>query len=500
MNLQEIRQMVASIIDYDPQVDTYKNEVIRMINESYVNWFCAKPYEFAQKTCDVYTMPDASDVATTIQGPPAGTADTPQGNIENLQNPTVLTSGIAQVSKGLLNHEGSILKLSGAVDSKNNGTYIIDKIDRSNARIYVSRMSNTPRVQWQPAGTSADTVTCNVEQRYVTLPSDCNQILDCSIRNQQEAGTALMLRLQNITRRQDDELELRYDLTGSPDSFVVYDSYPEHTMDVFDFTPKSGKDFTVAVSVQAGPAAGWPQGTYEFAMSYVWRGVESQMSDPQVIDISLANRTFTFNTIDTTSLGFFGLRKKFYVRMKEGFTGLSGTFKEGFFRDMSDYQITNLTTAFGTVGSSTFLIDDSVTSYAWNNNNTTINNYQDMLMLGRTKVNMGYRKRLRLYPRPTTQIPLQLRYCFFPKVLEDEYDIPNCPADTHRLIVYMTCAELFMKHNNPDMAMYYQKKAEKELQRIDNKYLTQRAANYIKGGYRIGGFRPWPHRTLTYLG
>ena len=69
MNLKEMRTMVASILDYDPDVQSYRDEITRFINESYRNWFTSRPYEFSQKTVDVYTMPDSEIPNTsTIQG------------------------------------------------------------------------------------------------------------------------------------------------------------------------------------------------------------------------------------------------------------------------------------------------------------------------------------------------------------------------------------------------------------------------------------------------
>ena len=103
------------------------------------------------------------------------------------------------------------------------------------------------------------------------------------------------------------------------------------------------------------------------------------------------------------------------------------------------------------------------------------------------------------YPRPAAQTPIEIRYIFMPDDLKDDFDVPKCPDDTHRYLVYRTAEETFMKHNNPDMADYYRKKADKELLKIDNKYLTQRSAYYIKEGYIAGPLRVKPYQTLTKL-
>ena len=48
MNLSEIRNMVGSIVDYDPNVQTYIDEVNRVVNEIYLDFFTDRPWKFAQ--------------------------------------------------------------------------------------------------------------------------------------------------------------------------------------------------------------------------------------------------------------------------------------------------------------------------------------------------------------------------------------------------------------------------------------------------------------------
>ena len=74
------------------------------------------------------------------------------------------------------------------------------------------------------------------------------------------------------------------------------------------------------------------------------------------------------------------------------------------------------------------------------------------------------------------------------------------PSDTHRYLVYRTCEDIFNKFNNSTQAMYYQKKADKELQRIEAKHLTTPAGPWIKSSYRAGPVRSNRVRVnLTHL-
>ena len=494
MNLVDMRTMIASILDYDPDVQSYRNEINRYINETYRNWFTSRPYEFAQKTVDVYTMPDGTipDASITSSGTEvrnwiqAGTLDKTD------------SAEVGFVYRFNNSHEGSIVIITDATTATNNGTYIIDKVDFGTNRVYVSKLSSSPQVDWGTA--TLDSITGTVQQRYLTLPNDCTDVLGMSIRNLNEgdsgSGTNALGRIYNLTRRRDEELDLRYDLEGTPTDFVVYDGYPEHTVDINQFVPRAGKDFNVTV---AASGAGWPQGKYEFKMSYVWRGVEGQLSDAFSLTIG-ANEVPSFITLDTTKQGFQGLRKKFYVRAVAVDGTTSGTtHEELFFRDLSA-AVNKVSPNTGASQYSFFLIDDDETTVNWGQSgNLSITAIEDLFRFAREGVNLGYRKRLRLYPRPSSITPMEIRYIYTPEDLADDYDRPSCPDDTHRYLVYRVCAEAFMKHNNPDMADYYDKKAEKELLKIDNKYLTQRSAYYIKEDFISGPLRVKPYQTLTKL-
>ena len=496
MNLKEMRTMVASILDYDPDVQSYRDEITRFINESYRNWFTSRPYEFSQKTVDVYTMPDSEIPNTsTIQGSNSQIRNYIEANAALSSTDS---TGAGFVQRFTTTNEGSIIQISNDDETSNNGTYIIDKIDFGDNRFYVSKMSSTPQVDW--VGTASSVVSGSVQQRYITLPNDCVDILGVQIRNINETadGTNALGKIYNLTRRRDEELNLRFDLVGTPQEYIVYDGYPEHTIDIDQFVPRAGKDFNVDESANT---PGWPEGTYEFKMSYVWRGVESQLSDAQQLKITTANKIPRFNVNDTTKQGFKGLRKKFYVRAVSLDGKTSGTtHEEKFFRDLSTvYSKVSPNASAGADQFKFFIIDDDETQVSWPQTNLTIDGTDDFYKYEREGTNTGYRQRIRLYPRAAAITPVEFRYIYMPIDLADDFDVPKTPADTHRYLVYRTCADAFMKHNNPDMASFYEKKAEKELLKIDNKYLTQRSALYIKENFIAGPLRVKPYQQLTKL-
>ena len=60
MRLTDLRDMVANIVDYDPAVETYKNQITNLLNDAYFQLFSTKPFTFAQKEEKVKAYADVA--------------------------------------------------------------------------------------------------------------------------------------------------------------------------------------------------------------------------------------------------------------------------------------------------------------------------------------------------------------------------------------------------------------------------------------------------------
>ena len=489
MNLKEMREMVANLLDYNPNVKAYNEEINRLINEEYINFFMTQPWEFAQRTVDIYTKPDATDTAAQINK---------NATAGKWTNVITVAPNITQVSgDGNLNHEGSMVVVSDASDADDNGLYIIDSIDFGNNKFYVSKVSsNRNRVNWQSGQGlgGGDVITATAKEFYLNMPRDCAQILGVGIRNLNEAGSGQGNALGNIytlTRKRDEELDLRIDLEGTPVYFVAYDRTPPGFTSLnANLTPRANKDFFVDTTT----GTAWPAGTYEFAMAYYYRGVLGPISDTVSKTLNGTNQVPRFLTNDTSNLGQYGLKKVFFVKLKS-ITGKDGatTFEETFFRDLSGIYHDSVPIA----GYPFFSVDENNTSDAWVQSVFAITGLEDLTTLPRHRLDGTRQMRIRLWPHPTSSTPIRVRYIHFPLKLEDDYDEAVSPIDTHRYIVYRATSEALFKHGNDTRAIYFERKAEKELQRIEERYLTQRSALYIKESFKSGPLRVKPYRTLT---
>ena len=506
MNLLEIRNMIGSIVDYDPQVDSYKSEVNRIVNEVVDDFTNMHPWQWSQVDHDVYTMPDID-----------------LGTIGLTISSTEIVNWIANTANKLTYaHEGSILTVSDAADVRDNGEYIIDKVEFDSAtnRTYVSKLAKPANkiAGWHAA---INTAKATVKQRYLKLPNECNEILSLGVRNVAETGSAGWRHFYQLTKRIDEELNLRLDINGYPTEWIPYTNLPEKVLTVADF-PAFASDLTITSAV-TGVGQPWPQGTYEFKFCYVWRGVEGPLSEAKEFTVPAANHNVTFATRNTALAGLHGLRKKIYVRLKS-----VGGYTDAHFRDLSatilpDNNIPVISGNLGCRNIPFFIIDDITTSQPYPHTVSAIAPTISYLKsLPRAPDNDGHLWMIRLHPHPggsTTEIaaippegespgrsatkgmlglPVRIRYNRRTFQLSNDIDTPQMPPDTHRYLVYAAAAELFMKHKEEGQAIFYTRKAEAELQGARKRWLTTRAGPYIKGPFNVGPIYGEAFRKLTY--
>ena len=97
---------------------------------------------------------------------------------------------------------------------------------------------------------------------------------------------------------------------------------------------------------------------------------------------------------------------------------------------------------------------------------------QYLISQTRLPENSGNYKRIRLYPRQDTDYDVSLRYIYQPPRLIENTDVPEFPPSHHRYLVYRACQELFVKHDNLSHSEVYKRKADVELLRLENNYLS----------------------------
>jgi hypothetical protein len=420
MNLAEMRAMVGSIVDYDPNVQTYRDEVNRILNELYLDFFTDRPWKFAQETEEVQVY---KDVTVTD-----GVINLNQNTITSASNPFLDWM------------EGAIVEIRNA-DDANTGEYVIAK--STTGILYLEGFSSTE---------NKPNVTAVIKQRFIDMPEDCSEVLSIGIRSPISGTQA---HFEYLSRARDEELSLLLSSTGLPTDWLIYD-------DVTMTQP------VLAPELAAVGGATWSTaGTYYARYTFVHKNKESAPSPEVEVTTSLAGFVLNLTNIQNTGTNS-GIFKRCYLR-----TTTNNAF----------YQVSN-----ADVDETTLLVND-------------LDLAVDHLANGRRlPENDGHYKRVRLYPRQDTDYLVEVRFVYRPDRLIEDTDVPEFPPDHHRYLVYRACQELFVKHDNLQHSELYRRKADAELVRIQNLYLSESAGYWIKQGYRETTLKYQTSTSLTHRG
>tara|TARA_Y100001973_G_C5208218_1_gene343287 strand:+ start:5649 stop:6959 length:1311 start_codon:yes stop_codon:yes gene_type:complete len=435
MNLGQIIDRCGNILDYSPALTSYRQEVRDIVNMVYLELFGERPFQFAQKTTKITAYPDAK---------PAGTAITLTGGSND-----VICAGLFATYMN-----GMILEVQGSTTANNNGEYIIRHVSTTD-RVYVENEDgSTPSFTADATTAGNANLTLTVKHRYVDLPQDCIAPLAVGIRT---PGSSASQPMDYLTMYLDEAMNLDLDEVSRPTDFI-------HMSPVSVNGPPKAP--TVA---SAGGGSPVPAGTYDAVYTIMVNGRESSASPVSAyVTLGVAAPLQSSDLLLTGANT--GRVKKVYVR---------GPNSDAFYY-VAQVAVGTTDTA-GTIA--------LATNPHWLTDRNTYPKLPE---------NDGLYTRLRMYPRQDAEYSLTVRYLFRPEKLLDESDIPVLPAANHIYLVYRTCQELFSKHNNMPQSQMYQLKADRELQNLMNRYLSQKTATYIKGAFRSGSLFQRPMPVLTH--
>ncbi len=265
MKLSEIREYIGNILDYQPSITSYQNQLNDIINENYFKLFSEKPFTFAQKQVLVDATKDLSLTTVTV--------------IQN--SAKIETGGTGQ------------FPTDGSMDGQ-----VIDILDVEYTVAWVA--SATVAYLTSAYVAAGGTPDATVKFRYLDMPQDCVEIMQVLKRSMQmtpaEPG-----RMVPVTRYEDEYWNLPLNEVNIPNYWVPFDDY--------SLVPPKAPTITAVTS-----GSGRGARTLEFAVSYVFAGRESALSP--VTSIVLADTqipALTITAIPNTS----GMKRRVYVRCTE---------------------------------------------------------------------------------------------------------------------------------------------------------------------------------------
>ena len=265
MKLSEIREYIGNILDYQPSITSYQNQLNDIINENYFKLFSEKPFTFAQKQVLVDATKDLSLTTVTV----------------TQNSATITTGGAGQ------------FPTDGSMDGQ-----VIDILDVEYTVAWVA--SATTAYLTSAYVAASGTPDATVKFRYLDMPQDCVEIMQVLKRSMQmtpaEPG-----RMVPVTRYEDEYWNLPLNEVNIPNYWVPFDDY--------SLVPPKAPTITITTS-----GAGRGARTLEFAVSYVFAGRESALSP--VTSVTLTDGQFPSITISTIP-NVSGLKRRVYVRCTE---------------------------------------------------------------------------------------------------------------------------------------------------------------------------------------
>lgn len=406
MNLVEQRAMVGSILDFDPDVQTYKNEVTSILNQLYVDFFTDKKWKFAQKTLEITAYADATATDGGISASPNITTASP-----------FFLSWM----------EGQIIEVGGTAPVADRGEFIVRSVHSTTSATLIG---------YTASGVTAN-VTFTAKHRYIDLPHDHVSTLSAGVRD----IAANTLPYANLSRHLEEEMDLLFSRVGRATDWIAHD----------DFT----MPHPIAAPTLSAVAGSIPAGTYEVCYTFVTANRESNYSPATSITLA-APGGISVTSMQNTGADS-GLYKRFYIKTPDS---------QAFWAAASP-DVAETVTAVASLAFSTSYLTSSV----------------------RRPEHGGNYQRFRLYPRQDTDTKVQLRYLYRPPLMLDDTDVPEYPSSHHLYLVYRACEQLFIKHNNTAHSQLYRQKADKELLKLGNRFLSEGSAHWVKGSF--GTKRPF---------
>ena len=505
MNLQDLRNKVKNITDYSPDLKSYQDQVDDLINDAYYSIWTSKRWKFSQVREAMKIYPDLSygltgKNASVLNGSRKVTFS---GSIPMLLAEQDMGPFSSQQSSTAYGDSGSTYE--GQIFQAGGREYNILKIV-SDTEIHLDE---------QYRGTSSiDNIDWKIKKRFYDLPDDCLELLNLSQRDV-PAATGMRPpfgKIAGLSKRREEEINLREDYTST---------YAECYVDTPPINVPPAEKFTL-ISDEASQEASIPSNYYIevcWAFHY-WGAKVGPLSEPLMIktgttpegggshaitlqfssfdDKAIAAQAFNF-VVDRVPNKYEGLRKVIYFNQNinpatgerlglpcwRSITFGSFTGKEGNTLDAGK----------------PLVISDELS--------TVTLQYINQFNAGNPRYLEwdGSIPRIRPYPRivawdfangevsQTELLPgahqeyfrrLETRYVKKPLRMVLATDTPQMPYEFHQLVVYAVLEDIYNKSGNMELAASYRKRIERELPKLEKRYIDSIDTTFTRGSFTIG--------------
>jgi len=467
MNLKELRNKVKNITDYNPELQSYLDDLDELINDAYQTIYLSKRWTYAQATRFINIYPDLT--ATSQTGVTRTVA------VSDGVRQVTFSSAVPEFLEDERHWEGQIFELQGR-------EYKILQIAEDGLSLRVEEplrcTSNQEETNWK------------VKHRWYSMPEDCYDIAYIGHRDAPiPANVPVWGKASGLAPRRDEELDLRVDYTSEfAEAYVNCSPWniPEAT--------KLGATVTWVEAI----VGGLPAGYYEFCWAFQKYGRVGSLSEPLVVDASVPQQNPSpsiqlnfltwddravaakaYATSDVYTNNFEGFKKViFYNENFDRTTGeRRGLPKWRMVQDRTtspdrDEWLPLIRTDEESSATLTLLrqIDVGAPAYMeWDGQHLVVRPYPRP---------QGFEKEYAAVAAPTELYfqkfrQFELRYHRKPLRMANVTDSPQMPYEFHSLIVYRCLHEIFIKGGNQGLAAMYDKKYQDGIRELEKRYVDR---------------------------
>ena len=423
MNVSEIRQRIFDQMDYFPDLQQYRDSVVRRMNDRYQELCDSAHWLFMQKEREI-----------TVRAAVEGTSATIGIQVTSSSNPRKVTAvGFTPT----LEMEGQTL-----TNTTTEKEFIIVRVEDAN-NFFIND-------DWDGTSDGSTVFNWKVTFQRFMLPEDCIEVLGYMDRDA-DRGKLLF-----IGRRREEFAYLDADNSG--DSGVVIED--EHIIDDPPVNVPTANAQTATVITNNLLTNGV---TYEYKYTIYREGRESPPSLPvQVTVPSTGSNEVALDNMDDTG---------FYTSATATSTTDSGMYKLVYRRDVTNDGKWMLV---GSVASNnTSLVDDELhpkSTFVFQNSASY--RYSSSTEVLRW-ADPGPRQYVRFWYTPGADKVYHLRYHYRPKDLVADNDVPEMPRQYHNLLVYITLQDMFLQMQDLTQSQVFERRAEQVKIQLRRRFLTR---------------------------
>ena len=439
MNVSEIRQRVFDQMDYSPDLQVYRDSVVRRINNHYERISDSAHWLFLQKESTLQLRKEVKNTGGTLS---ASNNVYLRVDTANPRRVVAITNASVYSSLGGTIGSSPSIFSSLAFTREMEGQTLLDEAGNEYRIVSVFSANEMYIDQTWQQSTATDILHFTIRFDRIKLPDDCIEVLGFVDRGQDRG------RLLFVDRRREETAYLDRDSSGDVVTVVEDES-------IIDQAP-SNKPTAANSSTSGSLVSG---NKYEYRYTIFREGRESPPSLP--VEHTLSS---TATAVDVANLDD--------TRWFSGVTNYeSGLMKYIYRRDITNEGrwILIKTVPSGTTSFTDSLLKPTDT-FQYQQNAAFAYSTQKSI---KKWLDPGPIQYVRMWHTPDQDQVIHIRYHYRPANLQADTDSPVWPRQYHHMLVYLTLEDMFMQMQEPQQAQIFRARGEQLLLAMRRRYLAR---------------------------